>query len=91
MIGGVGGIGRSLSQMLKQTSRLDVLALYDVAALNKRFSTPIKLNCFSNGETTNLSVKFAYYFCVYRSVSRTCEFLLTEFADADDAGEIEIE
>ncbi|KAK9306249.1 hypothetical protein QLX08_002982 [Tetragonisca angustula] len=55
VIGGVGGIGRSLSQMLKQTSRLDVLALYDVAALNKRFSTPIKLNCFSNGETTNLS------------------------------------
>ncbi|KOX68832.1 IgA FC receptor [Melipona quadrifasciata] len=56
VIGGAGEIGRSLSQMLKRTSKLDVLALYDVASLNKRFSTPIKLNYFSNGEfSTNLS------------------------------------
>ena len=50
--------------MLKRTSKLNVLALYDVAALNKRFSTPIKLNYFSNEKTTDLSVKFTYFcFC----------------------------
>ncbi|CAK9812687.1 hypothetical protein ANTQUA_LOCUS7365 [Anthophora quadrimaculata] len=53
MIGGVGEIGRSLSQMLKQGSKLDVLALYDVAASNKRFSTPFKPRGFTDGETVN--------------------------------------
>ncbi|CAL7947803.1 unnamed protein product [Xylocopa violacea] len=53
MIGGAGEIGRSLSQMLKQGSKLDVLALYDVTALNKRFSTPIQIRNFSNGESNS--------------------------------------
>ncbi|XP_003695456.2 uncharacterized protein LOC100872733 [Apis florea] len=53
LIGGAGEIGRSLSQMLKQSSKLDVLALYDVAALNKRFSTPIEINKFCDAKITN--------------------------------------
>ncbi|XP_076674671.1 uncharacterized protein LOC143372408 [Andrena cerasifolii] len=49
-----GEIGRSLSQMLKQTSKLDVLALYDVAASNKTFSSiPPRFHSFSNGEPLN--------------------------------------
>lgn len=57
-----GEIGRSLSQMLKQTSKLDVLALYDVAASNKTFSSiPPRFHSFSNGEplNTNVSILFA--------------------------------
>nr|XP_034182228.1 uncharacterized protein LOC117605240 isoform X2 [Osmia lignaria] len=54
MIGGTGGISRSLSQMLKQTSKLDVLALYDVASLNKRFtSIPNRLHNLNIGEPIN--------------------------------------
>lgn len=60
LIGGAGEIGRSLSQMLKQSSKLDVLALYDVAALNKRFSTPIEINKFCDAKITNTAVRFLY-------------------------------
>lgn len=60
LIGGAGEIGRSLSQMLKQSSKLDVLALYDVAALNKRFSTPIEINKLCDSKITNTAVRFLY-------------------------------
>ncbi|XP_003699886.3 uncharacterized protein LOC100880064 isoform X2 [Megachile rotundata] len=54
MVGGSGGISRSFSQMLKRTSKLDVLTLYDVAALNKRFlSIPKRLHSFDVGEPIN--------------------------------------
>lgn len=65
MLGGAGEVGRSLSQMLKQTSKLDVLALYDVAALNKRFSsTPVRYHSYSNGEPLNPMVRYLFSFFV---------------------------
>ncbi|XP_071855999.1 uncharacterized protein isoform X2 [Bombus fervidus] len=51
VIGGAGELGQSLSQMLKQTSKLDVLALYDVAALNKRYLTPMRIKAFKDSNT----------------------------------------
>ncbi|KZC11484.1 Sex-regulated protein janus-A [Dufourea novaeangliae] len=54
LVGGTGEIRRSLSQMLKQTSKLNVLALYDVASLNKQFTIPFRLHTFSDGEPQNI-------------------------------------
>ncbi|XP_076287006.1 uncharacterized protein LOC143212274 [Lasioglossum baleicum] len=48
LMGGAGEIGRTLSQMLKQPSKLNVLALYDVASLNKGF--PVRFYTIADAE-----------------------------------------
>lgn len=85
MIGGAGEIGRSLSQMLKQTSKLDVLALYDVTALNKRFSTPTRLQNFRDREAINTGVRMNILSFCLSSRGQFNGFLMIEIELADVA------
>lgn len=57
LMGGAGEIGRSLSQMLKQTPKINMLVMNDVASLRK-FVNPVKFPNFSNGEPLNPAVRF---------------------------------
>ncbi|XP_053987408.1 uncharacterized protein LOC128880894 [Hylaeus volcanicus] len=53
MSGSAGEVGRSLSPMLKQNSRLDVLALHDIPASKRYSSMPARIRSFSDGESAN--------------------------------------
>nr|XP_033321989.1 uncharacterized protein LOC117218055 [Megalopta genalis] len=48
LMGGAGEIGRSLSQMMKQTSRLDPISLYNAASSSKRL--PIRFHTVPEAE-----------------------------------------
>ncbi|XP_078045419.1 uncharacterized protein LOC144474448 [Augochlora pura] len=50
LMGGAGEIGRSLSQMMKQTSRLDAISLYNAASLSKR--VPIRFHTVPEAESS---------------------------------------